>query len=74
MACAEYSQGMERSKNVEAPTLLILGEDDMMTPVKSAKALADAIPQSRTVILPNCGHAIVNEAPNEMLDALVTII
>jgi pimeloyl-ACP methyl ester carboxylesterase len=46
----------------------------MMTPVKSAKALADAIPQSRTVILPNCGHAIVNEAPNEMLDALVTII
>ena len=74
LACAEYSQGIERSKNVEAPTLLILGEDDMMTPVKNAKALADAIPQSRTVILPNCGHAIVNEAPNEMLDALVTII
>ena len=40
----------------------------------NAKALADAIPESRTVILPNCGHAIVNEAPNEMLDALVTLI
>jgi len=26
------------------------------------------------VMLPNCGHAIVNEAPNEMLDALVTIL
>jgi pimeloyl-ACP methyl ester carboxylesterase len=65
---------MERSQDVKAPTLLILGEDDMMTPVKNAKALADAIPESRTVILPNCGHAIVNEAPNEMLDALVTLI
>jgi len=25
-------------------------------------------------MLPNCGHAIVNEAPNEMLDAIATVV
>ena len=73
-ACQDYSEGLERSKHIQAPTLLILGEDDFMTPVRNTKGLIENIPHSRTVMLPNCGHAIVNEAPNEMLDALVTII
>jgi pimeloyl-ACP methyl ester carboxylesterase len=45
-----------------------------MTPIKDAKALAETIPNSRTILIPNCGHAIVSEAPNEMLDALATIV
>ena len=45
-----------------------------MPPVSNAKELDENIPQSSTVMLPNCGHAIVNEAPNEMLDALATIV
>ena len=73
-ACHDYVDGIERSKQIQAPTLLILGEDDFMTPVRNAKDLAENIPQSSTVMLPNCGHAIVNEAPNEMLDALATIV
>ena len=73
-ACADYSSGIERSKNITCPTLLILGEDDFMTPVRNSKSLADNIPQSKTIMLPNCGHAIVNEAPNEMLDAIATVV
>jgi len=73
-ACQDYTSGIERSKDIDCPTLLILGEDDFMTPVRNSKSLAEHIPQSRTVMLPNCGHAIVNEAPNEMLDAIATVV
>ena len=73
-ACQDYTSGIERSSDISSPTLLILGEDDFMTPVTNSKSLAENIPQSRTVMLPNCGHAIVNEAPNEMLDAIATIV
>ena len=73
-ACQDYTSGIERSKDIACPTLLILGEDDFMTPVTNSKSLAENIPQSRTVMLPNCGHAIVNEAPNEMLDAIATVV
>tara|TARA_B100001167_G_scaffold51554_1_gene29882 strand:+ start:751 stop:888 length:138 start_codon:yes stop_codon:yes gene_type:complete len=45
-----------------------------MTPIKDAKVLAETIPNSRIIMIPNCGHAIVNEAPNDMLDALATLI
>ena len=45
-----------------------------MTPVRNSKSLAENIPQSQTIMLPNCGHAIVNEAPNEMLDAIATVV
>jgi pimeloyl-ACP methyl ester carboxylesterase len=74
LACEKYTEGIERSKNIQMPTLLILGEDDFMTPIKDAKALAETIPNSRTILIPNCGHAIVSEAPNDMLDALATLI
>ena len=73
LACEKYTEGLERSKNIQMPTLLILGEDDFMTPIKDAKALAETIPNSRTILIPNCGHAIVSEAPNDMLDALATL-
>ena len=74
LACEKYTEGLERSKNIQMPTLLILGEDDFMTPIKDAKVLAESIPNSRTILIPNCGHAIVSEAPNDMLDALATLI
>mgnify|MGYP003313701643 FL=1 len=73
-ACQDYTSGIERSKDIACPTLLILGEDDFMTPVTNSKSLAENIPQSKTIMLPNCGHAIVNEAPNEMLDAIATVV
>jgi pimeloyl-ACP methyl ester carboxylesterase len=52
------------------PVTLILGERDMMTPAKAGKALAAAIPNARTIVLPGAGHMMMVERPDELLAAL----
>ena len=69
-ACAGFADGEARASRVEAATLLILGERDMMTPVKGGLALARTIPDARHVMLKGCGHMMLAERPNETLDAM----
>ena len=55
---------------ITVPTTIILGERDMMTPAKAGKALAAALPNSRTVVLRGAGHMMMVERPDELLAAL----
>jgi pimeloyl-ACP methyl ester carboxylesterase len=52
------------------PATFILGERDLMTPAKAGKALASALPNSRTVVIPGAGHMMMVERPDELLAAL----
>ena len=45
-----------------------------MTPTKGARALGETIPGARTVILAGCGHMMMAEHPDEVLDALISIL
>jgi pimeloyl-ACP methyl ester carboxylesterase len=56
------------------PALVIIGADDRMTPAKSGAKVAAALQDARQVILPNCGHAMLSEQPNQVLDALKNFI
>ena len=49
----------------------MLGDRDAMTPPRAAKALAEAIPKSETVVLKGCGHMMMAEQPDQVLDALI---
>jgi len=69
-ACNAYRGALEAAAKVMAPTTLILGERDLMTPLKSGRALAEAISGSRVVVLPRAGHLPMFEAPRETLAAL----
>ena len=40
---------------VTVPTTVIVGERDMMIPVKAGKALAAAVANAKTVVLPGAG-------------------
>ncbi len=73
-ACNEYRDGIERVQNIRCPTLLILGDRDIMTPPFNAKEVAEKIPDSRTLILPGTGHSLMAEKPDAVLDALITIV
>jgi pimeloyl-ACP methyl ester carboxylesterase len=42
----------------------------MMTPAKAAQALAARIAGCRVAFLPESGHAMMQEAPGAVLDAL----
>jgi len=73
-ACNEYRDGLKRAQNITCPTLLILGDRDIMTPPFNAKQVAGKIPDSSTVILPGTGHSLMSEKPDAVLDALLTIV
>jgi pimeloyl-ACP methyl ester carboxylesterase len=69
-ACNSYQNALAAAAQVKVPTILILGERDMMTPAKAGKTLAAALPNSRTVVLRGAGHMMMTERPDELLAAL----
>ena len=56
---------------VEIPTLVIAGDADRMTPLRAGLDVARSLPNARVVTLAGCGHAMLGERPNEVLDALI---
>ncbi len=73
-ACDNYKNGFKAAAMIKCPVINILGEKDRMTPVKAGKKLADAIPNSEVVIIPNCGHMILLEEADQALAALKKFI
>ena len=69
-ACRDYADGLAAAAGVRCPALLILGQRDMMTPAKSAAGLIAALREKRVVTIPDCGHSLMAEAPDAVLDAL----
>ena len=71
-ACNDYKTALEAATQIKVPTTLILGERDMMTPMKSGKQLAAVIANSKEIILPGAGHMLTAERPDDVLLALST--
>jgi pimeloyl-ACP methyl ester carboxylesterase len=61
---------MGKVKDISLPTLIVVGEDDMLTPVKYAKFLNEAIPGSVLTIIPKAGHLVMMEQPEQFNAAL----
>lgn len=70
LACHGYATGLEAAKDVRCPTLIILGDRDIMAPNRNAQALIEALPDTRVVTLADTGHALMAEQPDAVLDAL----
>ena len=60
--------------SIRCPTLVIVGSDDMMTPAKAGLDVAQSLPDAHVVRLEGCGHAMLSERPNEVLDALIGVV
>ncbi|HEY9443689.1 MAG TPA: alpha/beta fold hydrolase [Gemmatimonadales bacterium] len=56
------------------PTLVLVGEEDELTPPDTARALADRIPGARLVTVPGSGHLPPVERPVETTRALVEFL
>jgi len=69
-ACDRYGAGLESAARVRCPTLVILGARDLMAPPKNAQRLVNALPDVKVVTVPECGHALMAEQPDAVLDAL----
>ncbi len=73
-ACNAYAAGPSRAASLQRPVLFLLAARDMMTPPRRA---ADTIAAARTggaavsvVTIPDCGHNLLAECPDESLEAI----
>ncbi len=73
-ACNNFTNGQDLAEQIRVPTLVLIGRQDKMTSPVSAQQVADIIDDSRVVTLEPCGHAMLSEQPNAVLDALRTIV
>jgi pimeloyl-ACP methyl ester carboxylesterase len=70
LACHRYAGGLAAAGKVRCPALLILGQRDLMAPAKNAAALTAALAGCRATTIPDCGHSLMAEAPDAVLDSL----
>jgi pimeloyl-ACP methyl ester carboxylesterase len=73
-ACNEYIEGLNHATSVACPALLILGERDMLTPVRSALKVAEVLPNAEKVVMQGSGHALLAERPDPVLDQLIKVV
>lgn len=72
-ACDRFD-AMDRVGQIRLPTLVIVGEDDELTPPKYAEFMAKAIARARLVRIPRAGHFVPLEQPDEVNHALRTFL
>ncbi len=56
------------------PTLIIVGDQDLATPVAASEAMHAAIPGSKLVILPSAAHIPTVEVPNAVTAAMAEFL
>jgi pimeloyl-ACP methyl ester carboxylesterase len=55
---------------IRCPTLVLVGEQDALTPVTLAREIADGIPGAKLEMVPDCGHLSTMERPEAVCRAL----
>lgn len=73
-ACNSYANGEVAATGVTCPVLFVLGKQDMMTPPKATATLTKAIAHCRVAHLDNCGHDLMAEQPDAVLDSLFSFM
>ena len=61
-------------KRITVPTLVLVGEDDVISPPAEAREIAGSIPHARLEIIPAAGHLAPYENPTAANDAIVRFL
>ncbi len=72
-ACNAYANGEQAAATLAkaaCAALFLLGQKDVMTPARAAASLQAQLPHAQVVKLADCGHALMAEQPDLVLDAL----
>jgi len=70
-ACNAWKTGPEAARKLRRPALVVIAANDIMTPTKNGQELARLIAGSCAVTIEECGHMLLAEAPDAVLDALI---
>jgi pimeloyl-ACP methyl ester carboxylesterase len=72
-ACDRFNT-CENLKDIKVPTLILCGEQDLLTPVRYSKYLHEGIFNSSLVIIPRAGHMVMSEQPDLLNGAIETFL
>lgn len=72
-ACDRFDK-MNEINRIDLPTLIVCGEDDVLTPTKYSQYLKEKIPHAQIIIIPSAGHSVMLEKPEQLNDALKSFL
>lgn len=61
-------------KNIQQPTLILWGEQDLLIPVQNAFRFQNDLPNNTLVLIKNSGHCPMEESPQETLIPLLNFL
>lgn len=64
----------DRLCDIQCPTLVIVGDQDLVTPVKFSEILVEHISNVEFIIIPDCGHVTIAEKPKELESVVLGFI
>jgi pimeloyl-ACP methyl ester carboxylesterase len=64
-AMAARRDSFETLRRVEVPTLVVVGDQDELSPPSDARAMVDAVPGAQIAVIPGAGHLTAAETPDE---------
>lgn len=64
----------QRLKDIPCPTLVMVGKQDILTPVKFSQQLAQGIPQAELVVLNSGGHGFLIESLEDVAAAMLKFL
>lgn len=73
-ACATYTGAPEAAAAVTAPTTILMGSGDKMTPPRSTRRLAESIRDLDLIELADTGHDMMFENPRAVRSAIVSAV
>ncbi|MGW4832179.1 alpha/beta fold hydrolase [Amycolatopsis japonica] len=70
-AMAARPDSLETLRSADVPVLVVVGEEDGLTPLEAANTLVETLPDATLVVLPEAGHLTPLEDPAGVVEAIL---
>ncbi|UMP06414.1 alpha/beta fold hydrolase [Amycolatopsis sp. EV170708-02-1] len=70
-AMAARPDSLEPLRSADVPALVVVGEEDGLTPLEAANTLVETLPDATLVVLPEAGHLTPLEDPAGVVEAIL---
>jgi 3-oxoadipate enol-lactonase len=68
------SDTIDRLQQIDCPTLVLVGKQDILTPLKFSQQLAQGIPNAELVVIERGGHGFLIESPDVVVSAMLNFL
>jgi pimeloyl-ACP methyl ester carboxylesterase len=73
-ACAAYEGAADAAGQISAPSTVVIGRGDKMTPPKAGRALASMLSEPTVIELDDTGHSMMTEEPRAVRSAILDTV